>query len=34
MKQKVVDFFQGKATLADKSAINILGAPYAVICAQ
>jgi hypothetical protein len=34
IKQKVVDFFQGKATLADKSAINILGVPYAVICAQ
>ena|SRR6476619_20818 len=34
MKQKMVDFFQGKATLADKSAIEILGANYAVICAQ
>src|SRR4051794_34560991 len=29
MKQKVVDFFQGKATLADKSAIQILGTNYA-----
>jgi hypothetical protein len=34
MKQKVVDFFQGKATSSDKSVINILGATYAVICAQ
>jgi hypothetical protein len=30
----MVDFFQGKATLADKSAIEILDANYAVICAQ
>ena len=34
MKQKVVDLFQGKATVADKSAIQILGANYALICAQ
>ncbi len=34
MKQKVVDSFQGKATVADKSAIQILGASYALICAQ
>jgi hypothetical protein len=34
MKQKVIDFFQGKANLADKSAIQILGTNYALICAQ
>ena len=33
MKQKVIDFFKGKATESDKSAINILGASYALICA-
>jgi hypothetical protein len=34
MKQKVIDFFKGNATESDKSSIQILGAPYAVICAQ